>query len=70
MTTLPPANNSGTEDTASPKRRPVPPEAGDDRVQAALRDYLERVDRGEVLDREKFIAQRPEIAKELRWSRR
>ena len=66
MTTLPPANNSGTEDTASPKRRPVPPEAGDDRVQAALRDYLERVDRGEALDREKFIAQRPEIAKELR----
>ena len=66
MTTLPPANNSGAKDTGGPKPPPVAPEPSDDRVQAALREYFERVDRGEVPDRDEFVAARPEIAKELR----
>jgi formylglycine-generating enzyme required for sulfatase activity/serine/threonine protein kinase len=44
----------------------APAEPTDARVQAALREYLERVDRGETLDSEKFIAERAEIAPELR----
>ena len=36
------------------------------RVQAALKEYLERVDRGDAVDREEFLSQRPEIADELR----
>jgi serine/threonine protein kinase len=35
-------------------------------VRAALEEYLERLDRGEVIDREQFLAQRSEIAEELR----
>ena len=38
----------------------------DSRVQAALQDYLERVDRGELIDRAAFVAEHPEIADELR----
>jgi hypothetical protein len=38
----------------------------DPRINAALREYLERVDRGEALDAKEFIAQHPEIAGELR----
>jgi hypothetical protein len=36
------------------------------RVEAALRDYLERVDRGERLDREVFLARHAPIANQLR----
>jgi formylglycine-generating enzyme required for sulfatase activity/predicted Ser/Thr protein kinase len=46
--------------------QPAPAEPTDARVQAALKDYLERIDRGEPLDRETFFAQHPEIARELR----
>jgi hypothetical protein len=38
----------------------------DSDVQAALREYLERVDRGEVVDRESFLSQHSEIAEKLR----
>jgi hypothetical protein len=38
----------------------------DPRINAALREYLERVDRGEALDAEEFLAQHPEIVGELR----
>jgi 3-keto-disaccharide hydrolase len=62
MTTLPPANNRGTEDTGG---QPAPGTTND-RVQTALREFLERIDRGESPDRDDFIAKRPEIAKELR----
>ncbi len=41
----------------------APAEPKDARVQAALREYLERVDRGEAIDREKFIAQPPRSPK-------
>ena len=41
-------------------------ERQDPRVDAALSDYLERLDRGEVLDRDEFIARHPDIADELR----
>jgi serine/threonine protein kinase/formylglycine-generating enzyme required for sulfatase activity len=41
-------------------------EPSDPRVEAALRDYLERVDRGEPVDREKFLAGYPPIADALR----
>jgi formylglycine-generating enzyme required for sulfatase activity/serine/threonine protein kinase len=41
-------------------------ESKDPRIDSVLREYLERVDRGESLDREKFVAQHPEIAAELR----
>jgi serine/threonine protein kinase/formylglycine-generating enzyme required for sulfatase activity len=44
----------------------VPAESSDARVQAALREYLEQVDRGEALNRDEFLSQRPEIAQELR----
>ncbi|HUE17866.1 MAG TPA: serine/threonine-protein kinase [Planctomycetaceae bacterium] len=44
----------------------APAEPTDARVQAALQEYLERVDRGEAFDRERFIAERAEIAPELR----
>lgn len=38
----------------------------DARVNAALQDYLERLDRGEAVDRERFLAGHPEIAGQLR----
>ena len=38
----------------------------DPRVDAALRKYLERVDRGEPIDREEFISRHAEIADALR----
>jgi serine/threonine protein kinase len=41
-------------------------ESNDPRVAAALRDYLERVDRGEAVDREAFLLQHGEVADELR----
>jgi choice-of-anchor C domain-containing protein len=44
----------------------VPAESSDARVQAALREYLERVDRGEAPNRDEFLSKRPEIAQELR----
>jgi formylglycine-generating enzyme required for sulfatase activity/serine/threonine protein kinase len=47
-------------------KQPAPADPTDARVQAALRDYLERIDRGQPLDRETFFAQHPEIAGELR----
>jgi serine/threonine protein kinase/formylglycine-generating enzyme required for sulfatase activity len=42
------------------------PETNDPRVQAALGDYFDRVDRNEPPDRESFLAQHAEIADELR----
>lgn len=44
----------------------TPAESHDPRVDAALADYLERLDRREPLDAESFVAQHPEIADELR----
>jgi Protein kinase domain len=41
-------------------------EAKDPRVAAALRDYLERVDRGEPVNREEFLSRHVEIADALR----
>jgi serine/threonine protein kinase len=41
-------------------------EPKDPRVEAALRDYLERVDRGESVDREEFLAKHTLIAEQLR----
>jgi hypothetical protein len=41
-------------------------EPSDPQVEAALRDYLERVDRGEPVDREEFLAGHAPIADELR----
>jgi serine/threonine protein kinase/regulation of enolase protein 1 (concanavalin A-like superfamily) len=38
----------------------------DPRIESALREYLERVDRGETIDREEFISRHAEIATELR----
>ncbi len=38
----------------------------DPRVAAALREYLERVDRGEPVDREEFLARHAVIADQLR----
>ncbi len=40
--------------------------SNDPRVQAALRDYLERVDRGEFVDKKDFVARHAEIADALR----
>ena len=40
--------------------------SNDPRVQAALRDYLERVDRGEFVDKKEFVARHAEIAEALR----
>jgi Protein kinase domain len=41
-------------------------ESANPRVVAALRDYFERIDRGEVIDRDKFISWHAQIADELR----
>jgi formylglycine-generating enzyme required for sulfatase activity/serine/threonine protein kinase len=41
-------------------------EPNDPRVDAALREYLERLDRGEPVDREEFISRNAEIADALR----
>jgi formylglycine-generating enzyme required for sulfatase activity/predicted Ser/Thr protein kinase len=38
----------------------------DHRIDAALCEYLERVDRGEAVEREEFLSKHPEIAAELR----
>ena len=38
----------------------------DPRVKAALEDYLDRVDRGETVDRDRFLEEHHEIADELR----
>jgi formylglycine-generating enzyme required for sulfatase activity/serine/threonine protein kinase len=43
-----------------------PADPKDLRVEAALRNYLERIDRGEPIDREKFLAGHAPIADELR----
>ena len=37
----------------------------DPRLQAALAEYLERIDRGEAVDREAFLAEFPDLAREL-----
>lgn len=37
----------------------------DPRLQAALAEYLERIDRGEAVDREAFLAEYPDLAAEL-----
>ncbi|MFO0909076.1 MAG: serine/threonine-protein kinase [Isosphaeraceae bacterium] len=37
-----------------------------ERIDAALADYMERVDRGEAVDRNQFLAEHSEIAQELR----
>lgn len=44
----------------------TPQTSGDSRVLAALREFHERFERGEKVDRERFLAERPEIADELR----
>jgi serine/threonine protein kinase/formylglycine-generating enzyme required for sulfatase activity len=41
-------------------------ESNDPRVEVALREFLERVDRGEPLDREQFLAGHARIAEQLR----
>ena len=41
-------------------------EPRDPRVEAALREYLERVDRGEPVDRDEFLARHAPIAEQLR----
>ncbi len=41
-------------------------DAHDPRVQSALKDYLERQDRGESVDRERFLTEHADIADELR----
>ena len=40
-------------------------EPSDPQVAAAVREYLERLDRGEPLDREEFLARHASIAEEL-----
>ncbi|HXY36650.1 MAG TPA: protein kinase, partial [Planctomycetaceae bacterium] len=45
---------------------PPPAESDDPRIEAALREYIEQLDRGESLDVEQFIARHAEIADELR----
>jgi len=44
----------------------APAEPRDSRVQAALQEYIERVDRGEAINREEFLSRHAEIADELR----
>jgi serine/threonine protein kinase len=44
----------------------APAEPKDQRVQAALGEYLERVDRGEAVDLEEFLSRHAEIADQLR----
>jgi eukaryotic-like serine/threonine-protein kinase len=46
--------------------QPTPTGSTDPRINAALREYLERIDRGEPVDREEFISRHAEIADALR----
>jgi len=46
--------------------QPKQAESTDPRVQVALREYLERIDRGESVNRREFIARHAEIADALR----
>ncbi|HET6325449.1 MAG TPA: SUMF1/EgtB/PvdO family nonheme iron enzyme [Planctomycetaceae bacterium] len=46
--------------------RLTPAGSTDPRIDAAVREYLERIDRGEPVDREKFLAGHAPIAEELR----
>jgi choice-of-anchor C domain-containing protein len=66
MTTQPPVDNSGAAQPNGPKGPFVGHEPAEDRVQAALKEYLEQVDCGDAVDRDEFLAQRPEVAEELR----
>uniref|UniRef100_A0A7C2PA92 DUF1080 domain-containing protein n=1 Tax=Schlesneria paludicola TaxID=360056 RepID=A0A7C2PA92_9PLAN len=43
-----------------------PPPTLDSRIQAAVQEYLERIDRGEVVDRERFLARFPDVADAVR----
>jgi len=45
---------------------PSAAESKDPRIESALREYLDRVDRGEAIDREEFISRHAEIANDLR----
>ncbi len=54
------------DDRSRPADSFVPAEGHDPRVDAALHDYMERVDRGDAIDTEKFVGEHPEIADELR----
>ena len=40
--------------------------AAESELDLAVADYLERLDRGEVVDRDEFTAQHPQIARQLR----
>jgi hypothetical protein len=46
--------------------QPKPAEPVDSQIQAALREYLERLDRGELVDREEFLTRHAPIAEKLR----
>jgi len=46
--------------------QPKPAEPIDSPIEAALREYLERLDRGELVDREEFLERRAPIAEKLR----
>jgi 2-oxo-4-hydroxy-4-carboxy--5-ureidoimidazoline (OHCU) decarboxylase len=48
---------------------PEPPEhdhEGQQRLEEVLAAYMQRIDRGEQVDREAFVAEHPELADELR----
>ena len=57
---------SRTVNTQAGDNQSAPAEPRDARVQAALKEYLERLDRGAVPDRESFLTEHSEIADELR----
>jgi hypothetical protein len=40
--------------------------SADDRLDKVIADYMQRIDRGETVDRERFIAEHPDFADELR----
>jgi formylglycine-generating enzyme required for sulfatase activity/serine/threonine protein kinase len=46
--------------------QPKPGEPVDSQIEAALREYLERLDRGEPVDREEFLTHHAQIAEKLR----
>ena len=45
---------------------PSAADSNDSRIQSALREYLDGIDRGQTIDREAFLLRHPEIAAELR----
>jgi WD40 repeat protein/tRNA A-37 threonylcarbamoyl transferase component Bud32 len=56
----------GTDETPLMTRSYLTDTSGQGRLEEVLEEYMRRLDRGEVVDRDQFLARHPELADELR----